>query len=344
MGVTIKDVAKRTGLSVTTVSLVLNKKESRIPERTKQLIESAAQELNYTPNQTAVSLVTKRTQTLGLVLPEVAYYNFADLVRSMEIACKNAGYFLMLSLVGLDDEEALEQIESLLRRGVDGLVFDPSFMPDSVRGYRECLEASVAPIVPLGCINTLLLPNSIAPEHRQGGFVAAAHLLQLGHRQIGYICGPATLGVASTFISGCRDASEEYGAQWNEENVYEGSYCAATGAAGLAALRRRGVTGIVCGADSIAAGVYRAAHTLGLSIPGNLSVVGYGNTALAADFFVPLTTVSIHFDRIARKAVNIIRKNEQDRKLLTPEMILPTLMQRESSAAPGGTILGNNVR
>ena len=124
MGVTIKDVARRTGLSVTTVSLVLNKKESRISERTRQLVETAAQELNYTPNQTAVSLATKRTRVIGLLLPETGYYYYADLIHSVESACRNAGYFLTLSIAGLDEEQMVEQMVNLVRHQIDGLILD----------------------------------------------------------------------------------------------------------------------------------------------------------------------------------------------------------------------------
>ena len=98
MGVTIKDIARETGLSVTTVSLVLNNKDSRIIGKTRQLVQSTAQELNYQPNQAAVSLVTKKTQVIGLLIAQDHYYYFGDLIRSVEMACHNASYFPLISL------------------------------------------------------------------------------------------------------------------------------------------------------------------------------------------------------------------------------------------------------
>lgn len=335
MGVTIKDVARRTGLSVTTVSLVLNKKESRISERTRQLVETAAQELNYTPNQTAVSLATKRTRVIGLLLPETGYYYYADLIHSVESACRNAGYFLTLSIAGLDEEQMVEQMVSLVHHQIDGLILDPSSLEEDADSCLEVLEQLKLPVVLLGCVNARLLPNSIVPAHRQGGYLAASHLLELGHRQVGCACGPLSCTAAADFLRGYREALEEYGLAFREELVQEGAYSLELGAAALGELRRQGVTAIAAGSDLIAWGICRAARRMGLSIPEDLSVTGYGDTAVSAGMEVPLTSVSVHFDRIARKAVNLIRHREG----LSPETITPTLICRESTQKPKEAVL-----
>jgi len=332
LGVTIKDVARRTGLSVTTVSLVLNKKDSRISERTRQLVEIAAQEMNYTPNQTAVSLATKRTQVIGLLLPESGYYYYADLIHSVECSCRNAGYFLTLSIAGLDEEQIVTQMVNLVHHRVDGLIFDPSSLSEGATGCMEVLEQLKLPVVLLGCVNARLMPNSIVPAHRQGGYLAVMHLLELGHRQVGCVCGPLGCTVAADFLQGYRDALEEYGLPFREELVQEGPYSWDTGAAALGELRQQGVTAIAAGSDLIAWGVCRAARQMGMSIPRDLSVTGYGDTTVSAGMEVPLTSVSVHFDRIARKAVNLIRHRESEEKLLlSPEAITPTLIHRDST-------------
>ena len=334
MGVTIKDVAKKTGLSITTVSLVLNKKDSRISERTRQLIESAAQELNYTPNSTAVSLVTKKTKIIGLILPESGYYHFSSLIRSMESACRNGDYFLMVSIARQGDEDALELLESLVKKRVDGLVLDPSCLSAESVGYQEVLCGIKVPVVCLGCIGPLLPPNSIAPSHQQGGFLAMSHLLELGHRRIGCITGPASYSTSFHFWQGCQDALEEYGLAPDQNLLVQGPYRPETGALALGQLLQQNVTAVVTASDFIAWGVWQEALRRGLSVPEDLSITGYGDSLADSCFNGGLTSLTVHFDRIARKAVNLIRKWEETNTPSPPENIFPSLLCRSSSAPP----------
>ena len=338
MGVTIKDVAKKTGLSITTVSLVLNKKESRIPEKTRQIIENVAQELKYTPNQAAISLSTKKTNLVALIIPRGAFYFFSDLVSSIESACRNTGYALNISLPEGDESACLDAIREALRRGVDGVIFDPSVFGDNFyAAYIDLVQKSEIPVISLGGVGAHLLPNSIVPEHRRGGFLAASHLLGLGHTRIGFLAGPKESYVVSDLLLGIEDAFEEYHLENSALSVIFGSDNAAFGHEGLeSALNMRpgtSLTGIICSSDSIAAGVLRRAYELGINVAGKLSVIGYGNISLSADYPPPLSTVTIHYDRIARKAVNLIKKLNQGSPLCTPELVQPSLIARSSTQA-----------
>ena len=334
MGVTIKDVAKKTGLSITTVSLVLNKKDNRISERTRQLIESAAQELNYTPNPTAVSLVTKKTRIIGLILPENGYYHFSTLLRSVESACRNADYYLKVSIARPGAEDALLQIENFIKKKVDGLIFDPSCLPIDSPGYLEALSRVNIPVVSLGCVGQRLLANSIAPSHQQGGFLAVTHLLELGHRKIGCITGPAVYDSSLNFWRGYQDAMEEYDLSVDPLLLFQGPYGVETGHTGFRKLIDHGITAIVTASDLIACGVWHEATQKGLTIPDDLSIVGYGDSFPTSYFNGELTSITMHFDRIARKAVNLIRKWDECNGPLPPETIFPSLISRKSSAPP----------
>jgi LacI family transcriptional regulator len=351
MGVTIKDIAKKTGLSITTISLVLNKKESRIPENTRHIIESAAQELKYSPNHAAVSLSTRKSDLIGLVIPRGTFYFFADLVSSMESACRNAGYSLSISLPEDDDGSFLEAIEEMLRRGADGVIVDPSGLSeDFYHAYRELVLQSEAPVCSLsgremsaGIETALhtenadgLLPNSIVPDHRHGGYIAACHLLELGHQRIGLLAGPRES--AADMLQGIEDALEEFNLGQDALSAIFGANSAAFGREGLdklAASANGGgrISAIIAGSDSIASGILRRAAELGISVPGRLSVTGYGNSSTGAELSVPLTSVSIHCDRIARKAVNLIRKLNRETPAAEAELVPPSLIVRESTAA-----------
>ena len=345
MGVTIKDVAKKTGLSITTISLVLNKKENRIPEKTRQIIENAVHELNYAPNQAAVSLSTKKTNLIALVIPRKTFYSFADLVSSIESSCRNAGYGLNISLPEGDEASCLEAIRETLRRGADGVVFDPSaFNDDFYSAYMDLVSKSEIPIVSLAAAGAHLLPNSITPDHRQGGYLAASHLLELGHTRFGFIAGSRESCIVSDLLRGIEDAFEELrpnSPSPSSDGLFAvfGEANAASGHEGLDTLLELqpsaiagAVTAIIAGSDSIAFGLLRRARELGIAIPGGLSVIGYGNSLPGAEY-TPLSTISIHYDRIARKAVNLLKKLNQGEAALTPELISPSLILRGSTQA-----------
>ena len=342
MGVTIKDIAKKTGLSITTISLVLNKRESRISEKTRQIIESAAQELRYTPNQAAVSLSTKKTNMVALAIPRGSFLYPADMVASVEKACRNAGYSLCLFLPEGDGDSCMEALQEIIRRDADGIIFDPSCLSrDFFQIYMDTVARSDSPVCSLSGAGAHLLPNSIVPDHRQGGFLAASHLLDLGHRRIAVMAGPKEHTVAADFLRGVADALEQRGLDPQSLPVLSGAAAALAGYEGLDALLKPGgespaeaaPTGIIAGSDAIAGGILRRAHERGITVPEQLSITGYGNSSPGAELYVPLTTVSIHCDRIARKAVNLIKKLNQNGPPLTPELIAPSLVTRQSTRA-----------
>jgi LacI family transcriptional regulator len=331
MGVTIKDIAIKTGCSITTVSLVLNKKESRISERTKQIIENTAQELNYSPNQAAISLATKKTNTIALIIPEQSYYRPDDMLFPFERVCRNSGYSLMFSLAEGDDDACIEAVQAMTRRGVDGIVFDGSnFSEAFFSSYQDLVLKSEVPVVSLASAEGL--PNSILPDHRAGAYLAISHLLELGHTRVGCILGSQDTCAVPKIIRGFTDALEDLDLNADSMPILFTSYSAASGYRELETLLRQGVTGILAGSDLIASGLFRRSYESGITIPDRLSVVGYGNSMFGADFYVPLTTISLHFDRIARKAIHLIKQIGQEQKSFEPEYIHPSLIVRASTA------------
>ncbi|MBQ6223206.1 MAG: LacI family DNA-binding transcriptional regulator [Solobacterium sp.] len=330
MGVTIKDVAKKTGVSVTTVSLVLNKKTSRISEKTRQLIEEAARELNYVPNQTAVSLVTKKTQLIGMIVPADTYYQYSDFIRSVEYACKNAGYYLNISLAEHTPESIGKQIQALMRYNVDGIILDPSLLRDPSDSLCEMIRNQSIPIVSTDQINNQALPNAILPDHKRGAYIAAEYLLELGHTSIGLITGPDSLSITASMVQGYREALESYHIPFAEDKIYCGSYHLQTGYSGAEQLiNEYDISAVITASDAIAYGVYKYANDHHLVLGKDLSLITYGSGSLIDTMGLPLTSVSIHLDRIARKSVNLIRSYNHE--LVNTEVIEPTLIERGST-------------
>jgi LacI family transcriptional regulator len=331
MGVTIKDIAIKTGRSITTVSLVLNKKDSRISEKTRQIIESTAQELNYSPNQAAISLATKKTNTIALIIPEQSYYRPDDILLPFERVCRNSGYSLTFSIAEGDDDACIETIQAMLRRGVDGVVFDGSNLSEAFyETYRDMVLKSDIPVVSLARADGL--PNAILPDHRAGAYLAVSHLLELEHSRIGCVLGSQDTCGTSEIIRGFTEALAEFNLDAGCMPVLFTSHSATSGYRELESLLQQGITGIFAGSAVIASGLFRRSYELGLVIPDKLSIVGYGNSTSATDFYIPLTSVSVHFDRIARKAVQLINQMGQTEKSLEPEYIHPSLIVRASTA------------
>ena len=327
MGVTIKDIARETGLSVTTVSLVLNNKDSRISEKTRQLVQSTAQELNYQPNQAAVSLVTKKTQVIGLLIAQDHYYYFGDLIRSVEMACHNASYFPLISLSSLGSEVEPELISMLARRGMDGLILDPAVFQTGRSGpVSEIMRGLQIPVITLGYVDSQLLSNSITINHRQGSYLAASHLLISGHRRIACIAASLSPGIRQDYLAGYRDAMDDFGIQPEASWILEDLDAEAAAAPILDRILQEPVTAVMVSSDLLAGQLMQLAHARGIEIPRQLSFVGYGGVSALRSVSYPLTTVSLHLDRLARKAVNLIRRYAPG-KDLPPELITPTLIQ-----------------
>ena len=330
MGVTIKDVAKKSGVSVTTVSLVLNKKSNRISEKTRQLIENAARELNYIPNHNAVSLVTRKSSLIALMVPPDTYYHYDDFIRSMEYACRNAGYSLNLSLIEYTPEKLAEQIRNVLRYNVEGIVIDPSALSEWTEDLQKELDAHEIPIILTGPVHAQAPENAIMPNYRKVASMAAEPLISLGHTRIGLITGPDTLAVTAEIIAGYRAALEEYGISFREEMTYCGPYQITTGSAGLKQLLDEEISAVITISDTITFGAVRQLGSNHLHMPEDISLVAYGVGGIVDSLDLPITSISSHFDRIARKSVNLIRTYSG--VPIQAESIEPTLIERGSTA------------
>jgi len=329
MGVTIKDVAKKAGMSVTAVSLVLNNKETRISKEKRALIESAAQELNYRPNRAAASLVTKKSKQIALILPESSYYCFADLIRSMEYACRNVDYHLIVSFISDDEEQIEKQISSLISTGVEGIVMEPSVLSASIRDLDSFIEKAEIPVIPLAAIGNKLLQRSIAPLFKEGSYLAVKTFLQNGRKRIGYIGSSEDSCVNNELLAGYTEAIESEELEFEESLVFEGEFTSACGSQGLTKLFDQHVDAVFTSSMAIAQGVLAKAAQLGISVPGELGIVTFGSSSVLTDYFPQeISYVSVHFDRIARKAISSIRNAGDEKATPAPDLVMPTVIDK----------------
>lgn len=334
-------MAHRAGVSVATVSYVLNNGPRGVSDEKRRRVVHAVQELGYRPNAIARSLRARRTRILGLVLPDSANPYFARLSHAIEAAAEARGYQVVVSNAAEHPAREAAQIEALLRLQVDGLLWIPADLQDSQRQARLPPIPTVQVDRALQQHNGPMACDVIGSDNVSGGHLATEHLLKLGHRRLACLAGPADHLHARDRLHGFRGALAAAGLTVPEDLIAHGRFDYASGATiagawcALPATRRP--TAIVCGNDAMAIGALSALAHAGLRVPDDLSVTGYDDVPQAAYTVPPLSTVAQPLDQIAATAVErLLARAEAPSAAPPPEArILPVrFVARESTAPP----------
>ncbi len=338
MRATLKDIAEATGLSVSSVSLVLNDRPNRISAKNRQLILEKARELHYHPNQTAVSLITRRSTTIGLVLPDITNTFFAQIAKGAETRSRELGYSLMLCNTNDSPEKDDDYINVLLSRGVDGILLVSSYQPGgdtlcSARWEPSSLEKPVV-LVDRGLDQFAHKQriSGVFADNELGGYLATQHLISLGHRKIGCITGPMGAASSKNRLFGHIRALQLAGLTFDSSLVREGDFHTESGFLLGGQLLDLGVTGIFACNDMMAYGVYRAAAQRGVQIPTELSVVGFDDLPFSEITEPPLTTVRQSAYAMGVSAVDKVVRMIRDEHVTEPiETMSPRLILRKST-------------
>ncbi|GAA3176959.1 LacI family DNA-binding transcriptional regulator [Blastococcus jejuensis] len=323
------DVAARAGVSHQTVSRVVNGHPSVAPA-TRERVEQAIAELGYRPNVAARALVTGSTRTIGLVTVKINQYGPAQTMLGLEKAARAAGYSLSVSI--LDDATAgamRDAVDAFVAQRVDAIV--------ALSTYDDAAEAlaSLEPPVPLVAVQVGGDEDrpAVGVDQEAGARLAVRHLLDLGHRTVHHVAGPADSKEARGRIDGWRAELEAVGAPVPEP--LRGDWTPSSGyAAGrqLADRIRAGedVTAVFLANDQMALGLLAAFHEAGLEAPDDVSVVGFDDLPEAPYFTPPLTTVRQDFAELGRRGVQLVlaRLRGED---LHPRPVPAQLIVRASS-------------
>lgn len=328
---TIKDVAARAGISYTTVSHVVNGTRP-VSDPVREKVEAAIAELGYVPSGVARSLRAQSTGTLGLLVPNASNPYFAELARGIEDHAERNGYSVILCNSDDDIDKQLRYLRVLVERRIDGLIVA------TVASDTAFAEALASLRVPLMLVDRSLdgvTADRVQVDHERGGFLATQHLLELGHRRIVCIGGPASTQVVRLRAAGYRRALE--GAKVEALPVVD---CAFTSPAGYAAAQvllasDEPPTAIFAGNDMIALGVLRAAAERGVRVPEQLSVVGFDDIQVSRYLYPALTTVGQSIGQLGETAAARLLERIRTPDLAAAQQVIePTLVLRESSAAP----------
>lgn len=333
--VTIKDVAQAAGVSVTTVSNVLNDRTEAMTEATLLRIQEAIRSLNYRPSRVARSLVTKQTATIGLIIAEIETPLFLQALNFIEPIARNAGYNILLcSAHNLEDEE--QAVNLLLEKQVDGLIF----LSTSVYNDDEYLAELPSSAPPIVIINRTITHqprfDQIQWDNSGGVMAAVAYLVKRGHRRIALLRGPASRRSSTERLEGYRLALQHHGLEYVEDYVRLADFEASQNSweqamAELLAVSPR-PTAILSSNDIVAAVVLRTIQRAGLRIPQDMAVIGNDNQPFCTFLNPALTTVGVPIVEAGQQAIEMLLTRIVDPHRPLERVVLPcSLIVRESS-------------
>ena len=320
--VSIKDVAAHAGVSVTTVSHVLNEVPGkRITEATRDRVRRSAGELGYAPSSVARNLRLQRSQMLAMISDEIATTPHAGrMILGAQEAASKAGWLLMLVNAGFDSEFEAAEIRALRQRQVDGFLYATMY-------HREVVLPEAIGDVPTVLLdarsNDTSVP-SVVPDEVGGGRTATEELIRHGHTRIGFLNNVDDIPATRGRLAGYRAALENAGLAFDQRLVVEGR---SETEGGLQAARKLlsatdRPTALFCFNDRMAMGAYHAAAELGLRIPEDLSVVGFDNQELIADGLRPvLTTVALPHYEMGAWAVETLIAQIEGQELNGPRQV-----------------------
>jgi DNA-binding LacI/PurR family transcriptional regulator len=295
------DVARLAGVSHQTVSRVLND-HPNVRAETRERVLSAMRELDYQPNSAARTLVTRRSNTLGIVTLDSTLFGPASMVYGIEQAARAAGWFVTIASVNsLAGTSVVEAVNRLREQGVEGII---AIVPkDSGLSALSSLSLDL-PLVGVGAGRAGGIPT-VGVDNTAGAAAATRHLLELGHRTVHHIAGPAGWPESRQRSAGWRATLKAAGAVVPE--ILVGDWSARAGyEMGQRLARDRTVTAIFCANDHTALGALRAVSEVGRRVPDDVSVVGFDDIPEAPFMIPPLTTVRQDFGEVSRRSMALL--------------------------------------
>ncbi|USD64443.1 substrate-binding domain-containing protein [Vibrio sp. SCSIO 43136] len=326
----MKDIAKLAGVSTSTVSHVINKTRF-VSEDISERVMKAAKELNYTPSALARSLKMNRTRTLGMLMTNSTNPFFGEVVKGVERRCYQQNYNLILCNTEGDSERMRASIETLLQKRVDGLILMCSTLEGERIDVFDLYPDMPVVVMDWGPIH--FASDKIQDNSFRGGYLAAKHLIECGHTEIGCITGPLARYQAQMRYEGYKRAMNEHGLEINPNWIVESDFECEGGASAFATLIERGTlpSSLFVSNDMMAMGVINAAAAQGIRVPEQLSIVGYDDVHIAKFMTPALTTIHQPKYRLGQAAVDTLL-NKIDKVTAEPQVVQlePSLVVRSS--------------
>ncbi|MFH1059703.1 MAG: LacI family DNA-binding transcriptional regulator [Pseudomonadota bacterium] len=341
--VTIKDIARIAEVSPSTVSLVLNNKKG-IGKETRYRVLRTAKELNYTPNLLARSLAKKHTDIIALTILQARNSLFMEIAAGVEEVLKDRGY--SINMVSTYDDPDLEtkELASARARGVDGFLVSSALLESP--GIRLLVEDQVPLVSVLRRVPGLAKLNYVIEDSYKGGYLAAEHLIKLGHKRIAILRGHSWTTTGSGRLEGAVGAMQAHRVPVNEKLIIQGDFAKepaylSTLAMFNAISRKEMPTAIFACNDDMAMGAYEAILDAGLRVPEDIALVGFNNAAYTSLQTVSLTTIDVQAHQMGRlgaeRLVDMVNMKKGYGKPLQV-VIEPRLIVRRSCGYQAGAV------
>ena len=327
----LEDVADVAGVSHQTVSRVVNN-HPNVSKATREKVEAAIAELGYRRNTAARSLVTRRSQTIGVLASELSQYGPANTLLGVEQAAREAGYFVSIAALREVSGEAIsDAVNRFMDQSVDGIV---ALVPhsDTLQALGG-MQLSL-PVVAAGSLGNSEVSGAMV-DQRRGARLAVEHLISQGHRKICHVSGPPDWTDGAERAEGWREALRDAGIPDNL--LVEGDWSAGSGYdIGRKLAAKATATALFVGNDQMALGVLRAFAEAGIRVPDDVSVVGFDDQPESEYFTPPLTTVRQDFEELGRRCMDIMLKEIEAGASVSSTVVTPLLVTRASTAPPPG--------
>lgn len=326
---TIKDVARAAGVSFKTVSNVLND-SAHVRPTTREKVLKAVEILAYRPNAVASSLRKRRTNAIGVLIPDIGNPMFVQMVRGIEDQANRSGHVVILCNTDDSPDKEEQYLEALSRMMVAGLIVTPIGQPSSYSDRLAWADRRVVFVDRVDRFRPEPPFRGVGVHNERGAYVATKHLVDLGHRRIGLLLGPYENPTSAARRAGYLRALLDAGLQPDPTLLFEGSdFSEDVGSNGVLALldQQEPPTAILAGSARITAGCLQALRARGVKVPEEMSVVGYGLATWAEMLTPPLTTVSWSIYEVGAQAAAMLTTDEDEAEreplvLLEPELVI----------------------
>ncbi len=334
----IVDVAERAGVSIATASRVMSSSAYPVSESTRQKVLKAASELSYVPNSLARSLKAQRSKLLAVIVGDNADPYFAEVMRGVEEVANAHGYLTIVCNTDRNLAKELSYLRTLQDYRADGIIFAGSGLSDP--GYFGQIDAAVQKIVQRDAVvvtlsdHTLQVP-SVQVDNFHGAYNMTARLIELGHKRIAFVTGPANLMVANIRLQGYKLALVEAGISIDSELILEGNFTQVGGQEAahrmLQLSKQIRPTAIFAANDETAFGVLSGLRQIGWRVPEDISLCGFGDLPMAQAMVPALTTVRINLRALGRAGVYKFLSILNHEQIPFIEILPTTIIEREST-------------